>query len=130
MEQKGETNRNENSNDEFQLICHTNINKSIEHQILWMKNDREIFLDEKSFTTRIMPNSTYANSVLVFKSVKQANTNNLNGKYQCKLHIRYPDVGQGGFYVSEVKEVAFSFFGTQFYPSIHFIYIKNKPKCV
>ncbi len=111
VEQSGETFVNENANDVFELICNTNIMKSIEHQIIWVKNDREIFLDEKIYVSNALSNSSYANSVLVFKDVKQKNANIYNGNYQCKLHIRYPDVGQGSFYMSEGKYVNLNFYG-------------------
>lgn len=110
VEQMGNTFVNGNLNATFQLTCNTNIMKSVEHQIVWLRNDREILVDDK-YATQILSNTSYANSVLIFKSLNNANTiASYNGVYQCKLHIRYPDVGQGGYYLSEVKKVNFDFY--------------------
>lgn len=101
----------------FKLVCNTNILKTIEYQIIWLRDDREILLDERFslYSTSTLNDTSYANSVLIFKSaVNRTLSTNYNGAYQCKLHIRYPDAGQGTFYMSELKKVKFDFYGKLF----------------
>ena len=125
LEQRGDTfidasqiNSTLNKNNAFKLVCNTNILKTIEHQIIWLRDDREILLDERFslFSTSVVNETSYANSVLLFKSVSNRNLiTGYNGAYQCKLHIRYPDAGQGTFYLSEARKVKFDFYGNFHY---------------
>jgi hypothetical protein len=119
VEQRGNTlldasNSTLTNTNAFKLVCNTNILKTIEHQIIWLRDDREILLDERLslFSTSTLNDTSYANSVLIFKSAVNRNlSTNYNGAYQCKLHIRYPDAGQGTFYMSELKKIKFDFYG-------------------
>ena len=117
IEQRGDTFltlSDTSSSKDFKLVCNTNILKTIEHQITWLKDDREVVLDERIsfYATSILNDTSHANSVLVFKSIANRNlTSYYNGAYSCKLHVRYPDAGQGTFYLSEAKKVKFDFYG-------------------
>lgn len=116
LEQKGDTTYQENtSGNKFQLVCNTNMKNTVENQILWIKDDKEIFIDEsnKMFTSLRSPNGPYANSILEFKAVQNRQFD-YSGVYRCKIHIRYPDVGQGGFYLSEAKPIGFNYYGWYF----------------
>ena len=111
IEQQGKTLLTEDSTNDYKLVCNTNIMKTIAHQITWLKDGREILTDDRMslFSSLILTNTTYANSVLVFKSINNRSLiSTYKGVYQCKLNIRYPDVGEGDFYSSEAKKVVFN----------------------
>jgi hypothetical protein len=115
IEQRGDTIIKEESSGSngtsFQLVCNTNINKNIAHQISWLKDDRELNLDGVAYTKQALPADwKYAGSILEFKSVNQLSTYNYSGSYRCKIYIRYPDVGQGTAYASEPKVLKFDYF--------------------
>ncbi len=96
----------------FRLICNTNINKNIQHKISWMKDDKELIVEMfhgrpvYKQATLSASNATFANSVLEF-NWRLNRTFNFDGDYKCKIHIRYPEVGQGTFYTSEPRKVKF-----------------------
>ena len=93
----------------FQLVCLTNINKNVEHQISWTKDNSESpLVDKRLYARATLVDSPYANSQLEFKSfAKPAAAANYSGAYRCKVYIRYPDVGQGQYFASDAKQVDF-----------------------
>lgn len=112
IEQTGQTNVTDNvttSSAKFELTCHTNINKNIQHQISWFKDDKELLVDGTNFTSYSLNDTQNANSVLVFRNYQNQSAFNYNGDYKCNIYIRYPEVGQGASYQSEPKSVSFSY---------------------
>lgn len=110
IDQRGDTEivENNSNNTKFELICNSNINKNLQNQISWTRDDKEIIIDDKNFSVYSSNETQYANSVLVFKSF-QNESSNYTGVYKCNIYIRYPEVGQGTSYLSDGKYVTFSY---------------------
>ena len=110
IQEKGDKSIHEGIDTKYQLICNTSINKNIEHQISWLKDENELVIDSKQYGREWLQDSPYANSVLDFKLLKNSKQVNYSGSYKCKIYIRYPDVGQGSYYISEPKKVDFNYY--------------------
>jgi hypothetical protein len=100
IERKGEKMLNEQS-DNYELLCNTNVNKNVDHQISWLKDDKELLIDEKLFSLSWSNETPHATSILKFKALKSNQVQQYSGVYKCKVYIRYPDVGLGNSYFSE-----------------------------
>ncbi len=125
IKENGQTSIHEDSSEsKYKLICNTNINKNIDHQISWMKDENELTIDNVQYSKDWMADSPHANSVLDFKSIQHAKTFNYSGTYKCKIFIRYPEVGQGTYYLSEAKQVEFTYFGNLFWLLYYFFRLK------
>jgi hypothetical protein len=114
IEQKSESTTSEGT--KFKLVCNTNINKKIQHKISWLKNDKDLVIENNSIykqTTIPASNTSYASSVLEF-NWRLNRTFNFDGVYKCKILVRYPEVGQGASYISEPRNVKFVFNGIFF----------------
>ena len=118
LEQRGESEISETTSNSsrFELSCETNINRNVQHQISWMRDDKEIAIDGQIFSTYVNNATQFANSVLVFRrflNESLANTN-YSGLFKCNIYIRYPEVGQGTSYRSDAKLVQFNFNSKRF----------------
>jgi hypothetical protein len=113
VELKNEVNTN-GEGETFRLICNTNINKNIQHKISWIKDDKELSAETALYKQTVSGEVAHANSVLEF-NWRSNRTFNFDGVYKCKIHIRYPEVGQGTFYASEPRNVKFVISGNFFF---------------
>lgn len=133
IEQRGQTVVNTSGStdqsERFELACLSNINRNIQHQISWTRDDRELAVNDNggqnSFSIYIANDTMYANSVLVFKRFHNDSAN-YTGVYKCSIYIRYPEVGQGTSYLSDGHFVNFIFnsMSSSFYPN----YLKEASK--
>lgn len=110
IEQKGNTLIDENSSS-FSLICNTNINRNIQHQISWIKDDKELFADNLFFSQFDSKEISFANSKLEFKLSKDTKSLNYSGSYRCRIQVKSPEVGESTSYLSEPKKLEFTLSG-------------------
>lgn len=108
IEQKGSTSIDVSGQEsKFKLVCNTNINRVIQNQISWIKDDKDLLTTDNLFYTQFdLRDTQFANSVLEFKINKlNFQSFNYSGVYKCKIHIRYPEVGEGTSYLSESTKI-------------------------
>lgn len=128
---KSEKVKSEAGKTNYKLTCSTNVDKSVEQKISWIKDNVDLDTESNNgsslFIQTSQSSSVYANSMLEFNWLLNR-TYEFNGVYKCKIYIRYPEVGQGTYYFSEpVRVTDYSSEGI-FYTTIKFIFVSNTDK--